>query len=165
MLPAFQFPMETSNMALRSSDSVPEIIKCNPQFLPPNFYFLWANFRHLKCIYPNSSMLKPFSISINSQKYFLLFFYFVLEYNRLTMLWAAEWLSHPCSCVLSPPDPPPVQAATWHWAEFPLQYSWNFLAIHFKHSSVYMVILYGELIFFLKGCWNFPANSSTPGIF
>ena len=150
--------METSNMALQSSYSLPEIIKCNPQFLPPNFYFLWANFRHFKCIYPNSSMLKPFSISINSQKYFLLFFYFVLEYNRLTMLWAAEGLSPPCTRVLSPPDSPPVQAATWHWAEFPLQSSWNFLAIHFKYSSVYMVILYGELIFiFLERLLKFSS--------
>ena len=79
--------METSNMALWSSFSVPEIIKGNPQFLPPNFFFYKQILDIFKCIYPNSSVLKPFNISINSQKYFLLFFYFVLEHNRLTMLW------------------------------------------------------------------------------
>ena len=40
----------------------------------------------------------------------------------------------------SPPNAPPLQAATKHRAEFPVVYSRTLLVIHFKDSSVYMPI-------------------------
>ena len=35
----------------------------------------------------------------------------------------------------SPPNSPPIQAATWHWAEFPVLYSRTLLGIHFKYKA------------------------------
>ena len=32
--------------------------------------------------------------------------------------WRAKELSHTCTCILSPPNSPPVQTAPLHWAEF-----------------------------------------------
>ena len=49
-------------------------------------------------------------------------------------------LSHTYTCIHSPPNSPPIQAATWHWAEFPVLYSRSLLVIHFKYSRVYMSI-------------------------
>ena len=38
------------------------------------------------------------------------------------------------------PNSPPIQAAIQHWAEFHMLYSRFLLIIHFKYSSVYMLI-------------------------
>ena len=38
------------------------------------------------------------------------------------------------------PSSPPSQAATWHWAEFPVLDSRSSLVLHVKHSSVSMSI-------------------------
>ena len=40
----------------------------------------------------------------------------------------------------SPPSSPPIQAATYYWAEFPVLYSRTLLVIHFKYSSMCMFI-------------------------
>ena len=40
----------------------------------------------------------------------------------------------------SPPNSPPTQAATWHWAEFPVLPSRSLLVLHVKYSSVSMSI-------------------------
>ena len=47
-------------------------------------------------------------------------------------------LSHTHTCIHSPPNPPCIQAGTWHWAEFHVLYNRFLLVIHFKYSSVYM---------------------------
>ena len=49
-------------------------------------------------------------------------------------------LSHTCTCIHSPPNSPPIQAATWHWAEFPVLSSRSLLVLHVKYSSVSMSI-------------------------
>ena len=54
--------------------------------------------------------------------------------------WTVKGLSHTYMCILSPPNSPPIQAATWHWAEFPVLSRRSLLVIHFKYSSVYMLI-------------------------
>ena len=43
--------------------------------------------------------------------------------------------------IYSPLNSLPIQAATQHWAEFPMLYRRLLLVIHFKYSSVYMSIL------------------------
>ena len=53
-------------------------------------------------------------------------------------VWTAKGLSHTYTCIHSPPDSPPIQAATQHWAEFPVLCSRTVLVIHFKYSSVYV---------------------------
>ena len=59
-------------------------------------------------------------------------FYFILE-------WAAKGFNHTHTCIHSPPDSPPVQPITEHWAEFPVLCR-ALLVIHLKCSSVYMPI-------------------------
>ena len=54
--------------------------------------------------------------------------------------WTTKELSHTYACIHSPPNSPPIQAATWHWAEFLVLYSRSLLVIHFKYSSVSMTI-------------------------
>ena len=54
--------------------------------------------------------------------------------------WTAKGLSHTYTCTHSPPNLPPIQAATWPWAEFPVRYRRSLSVIHFKYSSVYMSI-------------------------
>ena len=49
-------------------------------------------------------------------------------------------LSHTYTCIHSLPKPPPIQAATEHWAEFPVLYRRSLLVIHFKYSSMYMSV-------------------------
>ena len=71
--------------------------------------------------------------------YSLLLLYFVLESSWLTRLWQFPVDSkgtqlYIYTCIHSPPDSLPIQAATWHWAEFPVLYSRSLLVIHFKHS-------------------------------
>ena len=72
--------------------------------------------------------------------FFFQTFYFVLRYSWLTMLWyfqgAANALSHPYTCIHSPPNCRPIQAATWHWAEFPVLSSGSLLVLHDKYSTV-----------------------------
>ena len=48
----------------------------------------------------------------------------------------AKWPSH----IHSPPNSPPIQLATWHWAEFPVLYSRPLFCYHFKYSSGYVLI-------------------------
>ena len=43
--------------------------------------------------------------------------------------WTAKWLSHTHICVHSPPNSPPIQAATHHWAEFPVLCSMSLLVL------------------------------------
>ena len=50
--------------------------------------------------------------------------------------WIAKGLSHTYTCIHSPPNSPPIQPATKHWAEFPVLYNRSLLVIHFKYSSV-----------------------------
>ena len=52
----------------------------------------------------------------------------------------AKELSHTYRCIYSLLNPPPIPAATQHRAEFPVLYSRSLLVIHFKNSSVYMLI-------------------------
>ena len=54
--------------------------------------------------------------------------------------WTGKGLNHTYACIHSPPNSPPIQAATSHWAEFPLLHSRSVLVIHFNYSSVYMSI-------------------------
>ena len=49
--------------------------------------------------------------------------------------WTAKGLSHTYTCIYSPANSPPIQAATSHWAEFPALHSRSLLVIHFKHCS------------------------------
>ena len=49
-------------------------------------------------------------------------------------------LSHPNTCIHSPPNSPCIQAATGHWAEFPGLSSRCSLILHVKHSRVSMSI-------------------------
>ena len=76
--------------------------------------------------------------------FFFQTFYFVLRYSWLTMLWyfqgAAKALSHPYTCIHSPPNSPPIPAATWHWAEFPVLASRSLMVLHVKYSNVSMCI-------------------------
>ena len=75
---------------------------------------------------------------------FFFTFYSVLEIQIKccdSFRWTAKGLSHIYTYIHSPPSSPPIQAATWHWAEFPVLHSRALLAIHFKYSSVYMSIL------------------------
>ena len=39
-----------------------------------------------------------------------------------------------------PANTPPIQAATWHWAELPVLYSRSVMVIYFEYSRVYMSI-------------------------
>ena len=66
---------------------------------------------------------------------------FILGYRSINFChhfrWTVKGLSHTYTCILSYPNSPPIQAATWHWAEFPLLYSRSLLVTHFKYSNVY----------------------------
>ena len=64
-------------------------------------------------------------------------FYFVLGYS---FRWIVEGLSRTCMCIHSPPNSPPILAATWPWAEFPVLPSRALLVLHVKHSRVSMSI-------------------------
>ena len=54
------------------------------------------------------------------------------------------------TCIHSPPNSSPIQAATQHWAEFPVLDSKSLLIIHFKFNSMYV---------FIPNC---PFHSSFP---
>ena len=56
-------------------------------------------------------------------------------------------LNHTYTYVHSPSNFPPIQVATWHWAEFYVLYSWSFLAIHFKYSRVIFFLEFFCLFF------------------
>ena len=70
----------------------------------------------------------------------------MLGYSQLThnavnsFRWTAKGLSHTQTCVHSPPDPLPIRAAVWHWAELPVLYSRSLSVTHSKHSSVHTSI-------------------------
>ena len=40
------------------------------------------------------------------------------------------------ACIHSPPDFSPIQAATQHWAEFPVPFSRSLVFIHFRYSRM-----------------------------
>ena len=64
-----------------------------------------------------------------------------VRHNWVTELnWTVKGFSHTYMCIHSPPNSPPIQAATQHWAEFPVLYSRIALVIYFKYSNVYMSI-------------------------
>ena len=75
--------------------------------------------------------------------FFLKLFIFLLEYTWLIM-WQfqvqGEGLTYTYTRIHSPPNSPPIQAATWHWVEFPVLSIGSLLVIHFKYSSVYVPI-------------------------
>ena len=52
-----------------------------------------------------------------------------MEYSRLTMLWLfqvnSQGTHHTYTCIHSPLNSPLIQAATSHWAEFPLEFNFN----------------------------------------
>ena len=48
--------------------------------------------------------------------------------------------THIYTCIHSPLNCTPSQAATWHWAEFPVLSSRSLLVLHVKYSSVSMSI-------------------------
>ena len=77
--------------------------------------------------------------------FFFLTLYFVLEYSCLTVLWQfqvdSRGPSHTDTCIHSPPDSLPIQAATQRGSEFHVLYSRSLTALHFKHS-----------------CWDFYWN-------
>ena len=54
--------------------------------------------------------------------------------------WTVKGLIHMYTCIHSPSNSPPLQAAKKHWAEFHVLYSRSFLVIHFKYSGVYIFI-------------------------
>ena len=45
------------------------------------------------------------------------------------------------TCIHSPPNFPPIWAATYHWAEFTVIYIRTSMVTHLKYSNVYMSIL------------------------
>ena len=51
--------------------------------------------------------------------------------------WAAKRLSHTYACIHSPPDSPPIQAATIPGEEFPVLYSRSLWVIHLKYNDIY----------------------------
>ena len=74
-----------------------------------------------------------FSIWVLATMFLTVYFYFILcglfsnflfcmgewlTNNAVSFRWTAEGLSHKYTCIHSPPDFPPIQAATQHWAEF-----------------------------------------------
>ena len=72
--------------------------------------------------------------------------YFALEHGWSTML---RWFQVQSRAEQpdihmepSPPNSPPIQAASWHWADFHVLYSRSLVIIRFKYSSVYLSILY-----------------------
>ena len=50
-------------------------------------------------------------------------------------------LSHTYARIHSPPNPPPIQAATQHQAESPVLYSMTLLVICFKYCSFVVVVV------------------------
>ena len=64
---------------------------------------------------------KTLEYSLNICYYFPLSRWVLLVFRP-----TAKELSHTYTCILSPPNSPPFQAATQHWAEFPGLYSRTF---------------------------------------
>ena len=67
----------------------------------------------------------------------LFFKHFISEYSWFNNIVTvskrtAKGLSHTQTCIHSPPNSPPIQAATWHWAEFLVLYSRTVLVFHFN---------------------------------
>ena len=48
-----------------------------------------------------------------------------------------EGLSHTYACIHSPPNPCPIQAATWHWADLPMLYNRMFLFCKWVHWYIF----------------------------
>ena len=111
-----------------------------------NFILYWncSGYSGSFCLF----RLFGFSLSISQKScwdFFFLTLYFVLEYSCLTVLWQfqvdSKGPSHTDTCIHSPPDSLPIQAATQRGAEFHVLYSRSLTALHFKHS-----------------CWDFYWN-------
>ena len=82
---------------------------------------------------------------VKSTEYFffkLCIFYWVIANEQCcdSFKWTVKWLSHTYTCIHSLPNSPPTQAATWHWAEFPVLSSRSLLVLHVEHRSVSMSI-------------------------
>ena len=75
----------------------------------------------------------------------IIFLTFYLIFNNIVSFrWTPKGLSHTYTCIHSPPNSPPIQAATQHWAEFPVLYSRSLLVwiqIFYKKFLV-MVVRY-----------------------
>ena len=67
----------------------------------------------------------------------------------MTVRWTAKGPSRTYTCVHSPPNPPPIQATTHHWAEFYVLYCRLLLAIHFKHSRTHWTFFLLQIFFLL----------------
>ena len=110
--------------------------------------------RSLVCLNFTDSHLSP-SLSVdfsphclevaqNSQHFpFLLTFYFVLGYSQLTLWFQVSSKGTQPYTYMDPfsPNSPPIHAATWHGAEFPVLSSRSLLVLHVKYSSVSISIL------------------------
>ena len=65
--------------------------------------------------------------------------------------WTAKGLSHTSSCIHAPPNSPPIQAATWHSADFHMLYSRTFL--FFWLTSLSTTISRSSVDTFMYGIW------------
>ena len=93
---------------------------------------------------------KFFTFSPTHALFFSIYFpfkiiYFVLGYswltNNIVIVSGEQWRnSHTNTGTSSPPKSPPIQAITWHWAEFHVLYGSCLLVIHFKYSWMYVSI-------------------------
>ena len=67
------------------------------------------------------------------------FLFCIGVYSWLTMLWQVTSKGtqpHICKYPFSP-NSPPIQAATWHWAEFPVLFRKSLLVIPFTYSILF----------------------------
>ena len=60
--------------------------------------------------------------------------------NGVVTVLGGRWRDSAIHVSLLPPNSPPIQAATWHWAELPVLDSSSLLDLHVKYSSVSMSI-------------------------
>ena len=91
---------------------------------PLTQYFPIPYFPQLLHILPEPSFFK------------LLILYWSIDDERYcdSFRWIIKGLSHTYTCIHSPLNSPPIQAATKHWAEFLVLYSRTLLVIYFKYS-------------------------------
>ena len=57
--------------------------------------------------------------------------------------WTAKGLSHTYTCIHSPPNSPPIQAATKHWSELPVLYGRSLLIIIVYLFIYFLTALHG----------------------
>ena len=87
-----------------------------------------------------------------------------------------EGLSHTYACIHSPPNPCPIQAATWHWADLPMLYNRMFLFCKWVHWYLFSDSKYKWCLIFIFLCLQFSPvaqlcltlcdsmNHSTPAL-